>query len=178
MADKTLNADETLMNKVIRGKIEKKNILGLNDDDNRATYALALSLGVKNNRKVASKNSKGYLRFSAIRNSSEFSYIYSVALRDLKAVGKENQINDEDMVRKIAEEYVNGGLEILDEMIGDIDEFDEEMFLYSLINDIDDVVNCLMEDEINFILKNKSRVAYSTAEELIAMSIVAEDSQL
>lgn len=146
MADKTLNADETLINKVIRGKIDKKNILGLNDDDNIMTYALALGLGVKNNRKVASKNSKGYLRFSAISNSSEFSYIYSVALRDLKAVGKENQINDEDVVRKIAEEYVNGGLEILDEMIGDIDEFDEELFLYSLINDIDEVMATISSD--------------------------------
>ena len=138
MADKTLNADDNLITKVIREKIEKKNILNLNSDDNRITYVLAMSLGVKRHKKVASKNSKGYLRFSAIKNSREFSYIYSVALCDLKAEGKENLINDEDAVRKIVEEYVNGGLEVLDDMIGDIDSFDEELFLYKLINEIDE----------------------------------------
>ncbi|ORT99291.1 hypothetical protein D081_2020 [Anaerovibrio sp. JC8] len=67
------------------------------------------------------------------------SYIYSVALNELRAEGKENQINDDDVVRKIVEEYVNGGLTILDEMIGDIDNFDEERFLYDIINEIDTV---------------------------------------
>lgn len=137
MADKTLNCDESLKDNVIRDKIEKKNILHLGDGSNAAIYVFAMSLGVSKNKKIPSKKSTSYLRFSAIENSKEMSYIYSVALNELRAEGKENQINDEDVVRKIVEGYVNGGLTILDEMIGDIDKFDEERFLYGIINEID-----------------------------------------
>lgn len=137
MADKTLNCDESLMNHVIRDKIEKKNILHLRDGKNAAIYVFAMSLGVSRNKKVSSNKSVGYFRFSAAEDSKEMSYIYSVALNELRAEGKENQINDEDVVRRIVEPYVNGGLIILDEMIGDIDKFDEERFLYDIINVID-----------------------------------------
>ncbi|WP_085024120.1 hypothetical protein [Anaerovibrio sp. JC8] len=139
MADKTFNCDDSLKEKVIRGKIEKKNILHLGDGSNSDIYVFAMSLGVSRNKKVSSEKSNSYLRFSAIENSKEMSYIYSVALNELRAEGKENQINDDDVVRKIVEEYVNGGLTILDEMIGDIDNFDEERFLYDIINEIDTV---------------------------------------
>ena len=136
--DKTLNVDENLLNRVIREKLEKKNILSLNEDENRSIYTLAISLGVKQNKRVPSTKTTSYLRFSAIKEHPEYAYICAVALRDLKDKGQDNKINDEDEIRKIVEEYVNGGLMILDEMIGDINEFDEEIFILKLLQEMDE----------------------------------------
>lgn len=137
MADKTFNVDETLLTNVIRNKIEKNNILNLTQEENVYTYVIALSLGVNNNKRVKSKNSKGFLRLSAIENSPEMSFIYSVALNELRKDGRDNQIEDIDVVRKIIEEYVNGGLEVIDGLIDE--NYNCETFVLNIISEMDDV---------------------------------------
>lgn len=49
----------------------------------------------------------------------------------------ENEITDTEVVFGIAEAYANTGFKIISEMIPDFSKYDEEIFVYELLDKID-----------------------------------------
>lgn len=102
-------------------------------------FMLAFALGVHEGYRTPSKSSVGVINETAAKGRDfALSFIYSVALKELRKEGRDNLINDKKEVFKIAEEYANTGFKILTEWVPEsTDKYDEDSFELELIQMMD-----------------------------------------
>lgn len=144
MADR-LSADRKYI-ELARKNISGKDVLGLKSyGEGMDIYMLAFALGVKAGYKTKSEHKEGYVLESAAKGKDlALSFIYSVALQDLLKEGKESQITNTDVVYGIAEGYANTGFSVLNDMIPDFNKYDEESFIYEIIEKLDEEIATLL----------------------------------
>lgn len=123
--------------------IDKKNVLYLKSNGERADiFMIALALGVNKGERTSSKAKQGFVLENVAKGKdSLMSFIYSVAVDELRKSGQENQITDTNVVYGIAEEYANTGFEIIKQMIPNFDKYDEEEFDFALIEMMDELIS-------------------------------------
>lgn len=121
---------------------DKVDLLNMKKNGERAdVFMIAFALGVNKGERTPSKAKLGFiLENSAKGKDSLMSFIYSVAVDELRKSGQENQITDTDIVYGIAEEYANTGFEIIKQMIPDFNKYDEEEFEFALIEMMDELM--------------------------------------
>jgi len=140
MADR-LCADKKYTN-LARGLFKQLDILKINEEPSSQTslYLIAMALGIHEGRRTPSESKDGLILESAYNNCDMAqAFTYSVALQELRKDGRENEIKDNEIVYQIAEEYANTGFAKLEEMISDVNNFDEENLELQLIDIMDDV---------------------------------------
>lgn len=121
---------------------DKVDLLNLKTNGERADiFMIALAFGVNQGKRTPSKSKLGFiLENSAKGKDSLISFIYSVAVDELRKEGRENLITDTNVVYGIAEEYANTGFDVIKQMIPDINKYDEEEFLFALIDVMDKLI--------------------------------------
>lgn len=121
---------------------DRVDLLNMKTNGERADiFMIALALGVNKGERTPSKAKLGFILESVARGKdSLMSFIYSVAVDELRKNGQENQITDTNVVYGIAEEYANTGFEIIKQMIPDFKKYDEEEFMFALIEMMDEFV--------------------------------------
>lgn len=141
MADR-LSADRKYINELARKNIPDKDLLGLKSNgENMDIYMLAFALGVKEGYKTNSEHKEGFVLESAAKGKdSALSFIYSVALQDLLKEDRESEITNTDVVYGIAEGYANTGFAVLSNMIPEFSKYDEEAFIYEMIEKLDEEI--------------------------------------
>ena len=122
---------------------DRVDLLNMKTNGERADiFMIALALGVNKGERTTSKSKLGFiLENSAKGKDSLMSFIYSVAVDELRKSGQENQITDTNVVYGIAEEYANTGFEIIKQMIPDFNKYDEEEFMFALIEMMDELMS-------------------------------------
>lgn len=122
---------------------DRVDLLNMKTNGERAdVFMIALALGVNKGERTSSKGKHGFILESVAKGKdSLMSYIYSVAVDELRKSGQENQITDTNVVYGIAEEYANTGFEIIKQMIPDFDKYDEEEFDFALIEMMDELIS-------------------------------------
>lgn len=145
IGDSPFNVDINNLESIIENKIKKLNVLGLNEQGNCNIFMICLALGVNKGLRTPLKKVKGWVRPSAFPRDY-LAYIDAVALRELIRDNKENLITSTDEVHKIAEEYVNTGLLIIDEIIPDVRLADAETIAYELLSKVCDVYDKISDD--------------------------------
>lgn len=131
---KAFSVDEVLIENVINNKIKKLDVLGLKHKNNCVIYMVCLALGVhKGLRTKSQKGSPGLARVDTF-SKEDIAFINAVVLEELRKDGQENKITDDTLVNKIITEYVNTGLNIIDEMIPDPALYDSELVSYELLS--------------------------------------------
>lgn len=123
-------------------EFDKVDLLNMKSNGERADiFMVALALGVNKGERTPSRAKLGFiLENSAKGKDLLMSFIYSIAVDELRKNGQENQITDTNVVYGIAEEYANTGLEIIKQMIPDFSRFDEEEFEFALIDIMDELL--------------------------------------
>lgn len=141
MADR-LSVDRQYVDDLIKTKIDKVDMLGFKSNGERMDiYLLAFALGVNAGKRKKTKAKEGLVLESAAKGKdSAMSFIYSAAIDELRKTDEENKISDTDLVYGIVEEYANAGFEIIEEMIPDFSKYNEEEFVFQLIEMMDEKV--------------------------------------
>lgn len=141
MADR-LSVDRQYVENLIKTDIDKVDVLNFKSKGERTDiFLFAFALGVNAGKRLKSKVKEGLVLESAVKGKDfAMSFIYSVVIDELRKTGKENLISDKDMAYGIAEEYANAGFELIKEMIPDFSKYNEEEFVYSLIEMMDDKI--------------------------------------
>ena len=123
-------------------QLDKIDLLNMKTSGERSDFfMLAFALGVNKGVRTVSKAKLGFiLENSAKGKDSLMSFIYSVVVDELRKTGQENLITDTNVVYGIAEEYANTGFEIIKQMIPDFSKYDEEAFVFELIEIMDDMM--------------------------------------
>lgn len=123
-------------------EIDSVDMLNLKTNGGRADiFIIAMALGVNKGIRTQSKAKHGFILETSAKNKDSFmSFIYSVAVDELRKNGQENQIVDNNVVYNIAEEYANTGFEIMKEMVTDFSKYDEEDFEFELIEMMDEII--------------------------------------
>ena len=141
MADR-FSVDKKYANELAKGAIKTYDFLRLNEERNQQTvlYILAMAIGVKKGIRTPSTTKEALVLEQSFQNTeSAMSFVYSVALQELRKEGRENEINDKDVVYGIAEEYANTGFSEIQRMIPDFSKLDEEKLELLLIEQMDEV---------------------------------------
>lgn len=135
-----LSADKQYVVDLVQNDIDNSDALNFKSSGERADiYLFAIALGVNEGYQTSSNSRQGFILESAVRTKPNFmSFIYSIALNELRKSNQENKINDKDIVFGIAEGYANTGFKVMREMIPDFDNYDEELFTAMLIKKMDD----------------------------------------
>ncbi|MGN1090098.1 MAG: hypothetical protein ACI4Q6_06810 [Huintestinicola sp.] len=122
---------------------DRVDLLNMKTNGERADiFMITLALGVNKGERTPSKAKLGFILESVARGKdSLMSYIYSVAVDELRKSGQENQITDTNVVYGIAEEYANTGFEIIKQMIPNFDKYDEEEFMFAMIEMMDELIS-------------------------------------
>ena len=134
----------SVSNDIIEGlvnNIDKVNMLGMRKGsiDRSELISFAMALGVAKGVRTPLRQRKGFSQSSSFQNKPFESYIYSVALNDLKKENSENLISDTDVVYKIVEEYAQTGFDEIQKMFGDFSDYSEEDCIYRMIEFMDDM---------------------------------------
>lgn len=148
MADR-FNADAKYIDDLVRKQIPKVNMLNISGERNKQTviYLLAMALGVQEGKRTPSVKKEALILEGSFRNQDlAMAYVYSVAIQELRKLGRENEINDTDIVYKIAEEYANTGFKKIEEMVPDFKDYDEDIFELSLIEMMDEVYDKISKE--------------------------------
>ena len=138
MADR-LFADKKYVRNLIQNDIDRVDMLGFSKEGDRSDiYLFAIALGVDKGIRTPSEI-RNDLILERVAQGKPFlmSFLYSIALEELRKEGRENQIDDTDEVYRIAEEYANTGFSIILDMIPDFDEYDEEEFQLDMLQKLD-----------------------------------------
>ena len=149
MADR-FSADKKYTEGLAKGKIQEVKMLKFNTERNTQTmvYIFAMALGVKEGKRTPSTKKEGLILESSFRNQDlAMSFVYSLAIQELRKEGRENEINNTDVVYQIAEEYANTGFKMIEDMIPDFKEYDEEDFENELILMMDEIYDEISEDQ-------------------------------
>ena len=138
MADR-LSVDRQYVEELIKDKIDKVDMLCLKSNGERTDiFMLAFSLGVNAGIRTKSKSKEGLVLESAAKGKdSVMSYIYSVAIDELRKTDEEDRIRDTDLVYGIAEEYANTGFGIIEKLVPDFLKYNEEELVFQLIEMLD-----------------------------------------
>lgn len=131
----------------IINEFDKHDILNLKSMGDRSDiYMLAFSLGVHKGIRTPSKVKHGLILESVAKGKDAMmSYIYSTAIDDLRKDNTENLITDTNIVYTIAEEYANTGFEVIKTLIPDFSKYNEDDFVFSLIDLIDETYDSIIE---------------------------------
>jgi len=86
--------------------------------DNKSLFLMSMVFGFNKRKQTPLKTTDGYVRESYLRESDE-SLIRAVAVYEKNDL---NVLLNKKEVYKIAEEYANTGIKIIDQMISDSDE--------------------------------------------------------
>lgn len=123
--------------------IDKVDLLNLKSNGERSDlFMIALALGVNKGVRTPSKAKHGFILESAAKGKdSLMSFIYSIAIEELRKEKQENLITDTNIVYGIAEEYANTGFEVIKSMIPDFSKYDEEEYEFTLIEIMDNLLN-------------------------------------
>lgn len=123
--------------------IDKVDLLNLKSNGERSDlFMIALALGVNKGVRTLSKAKHGFILESAAKGKdSLMSFIYSIAVEELRKEKQENLITDTNIVYGIAEEYANTGFEVIKSMIPDFSKYDEEEYEFTLIEIMDNLLN-------------------------------------
>lgn len=123
--------------------IDKVDLLNLKSNGERSDlFMIALALGVNKGVRTLSKVKHGFILESAAKGKdSLMSFIYSIAVEELRKEKQENLITDTNIVYGIAEEYANTGFEVIKSMIPDFSKYDEEEYEFTLIEIMDNLLN-------------------------------------
>lgn len=129
--------------KSIIDEIDNADLLNLKTNGERSDiFMIALALGVNKGVRTKSKTKLGFILESAARGKDSFmSFIYSIAVDELRKDKQENLITDTNIVYGIAEEYANTGFEVIKSMIPNFDKYDKEEFEFSLIEIMDNLMD-------------------------------------
>lgn len=118
---------------------------GAERNTNTVMYLFAMTLGIREGERTPSVAKEGVVQATSFRNQDlAMSLVYSLAIQELRKAGKENEINDEDTVFRIAEEYANTGFKVIEEM-ADFDDYNEEDFENELILMMDEMYEEILE---------------------------------
>ena len=148
MADR-FNADAKYIDDLVRKQMPKVNMLNISGERNKQTviYLLAMALGVQEGKRTPSVKKEALILEGSFRNQDlAMAYVYSVAIQELRKLGRENEINDTDIVYKISEEYANTGFKKIEEMVPDFKDYDEDIFELSLIEMMDEVYDKISKE--------------------------------
>lgn len=139
MADR-LSVDRQYVEELIKEKIDKVDMLCLKSNGERTDiFMLAFALGVNAGIRTKSKSKEGLVLESAAKGKdSVMSYIYSVAIDELRKTDEEDRIRDTDLVYGIAEEYANTGFGIIEKLVPDFSKYNEEELVFQLIEMLDE----------------------------------------
>ena len=120
---------------------------GAERNTNTVMYLFAMTLGIKEGERTPSVAKEGVVQATSFRNQDlAMSLVYSLAIQELRKAGKENEINDEDTVFRIAEEYANTGFKVIEEMV-DFNDYNEEDFENELILMMDEMYEEILEKD-------------------------------
>lgn len=147
MADR-FSIDKKYATDLAKGDIKKYDVLHLNSERNQQTllFIIAMALGVREGIRTPSTVKEALVLEQPFKNTeSAMSYVYSVALQELRREGRENEINDTNIVYSIAEEYANTGFKKIKELVPDFKKFDEEGFELELIDMMDTIYDEIAE---------------------------------
>lgn len=135
-----LSADRQYVEGLIKEKIDKVDMLNLKSNGERADiYMIALALGIDKGYRTKSKSKEGLILESAARGKDLcMSFIYSIAIDELRKTNEENKISETDVVYTIAEEYANTGFEVLESLVPDWNKYNEEELVFKLIEILDE----------------------------------------
>lgn len=139
MADRLSIGEEY---KPLIDKLDKVDLLNLKTNGDRSDlYMVLLALGVNKGERTPSKKKYGFILETAAKGKdSLMSFIYSIAVDELRKEKKENLIIDTNIVYGIAEEYANTGFEVIKSMIPDFSKYDEEEYEFTLIEIMDNLL--------------------------------------
>lgn len=144
MADR-LSADRQYVDGLIKEKIDKVDMLNLKTNGERADiFMIALALGVDKGYRTKSKSKEGLILESAAKGKDLcMSFIYSVAVEELRKTNEENKISENDVVYTIAEEFANTGFAVIEELVPDWNKYNEEELVFQLIEMLDEKIESL-----------------------------------
>lgn len=151
-----VSADKKYVEELAKGKIRESNLLYFKNGENdgasgrsqTALYLYALSLGVNKGVRTPSKVREGMILNQSFYNTDlAKAFVYSVALQEFRKEHREGDIEDEDKVFLVAEEYANTGFEIIESMLGELQDSDEETIELDLMDQLDQKYRELMPEE-------------------------------
>ena len=147
MADR-FSLDKRYSVGLLKDKIPSAQMLyfGSERNTNTVIYLFAMALGIREGVRTPSVTKEGVVQETAFRNQDmAMSLVYSLAIQELRKAGRENEINDEDTVYRIAEEYANTGFKYLEKTV-DFNDYNEEDFENELILMMDEMYEVIMEN--------------------------------
>ncbi len=148
MADR-LSIDNKHIEKLIKTDIDGKDMLYFKSDGERIDlFMFALALGVNEGKRTPSKAKKGFIQESAAKGKElAMSFVYSLALDELRKEGKENQITDKKTVYTIAEEYANTGFNRIKELVPDFSKYTHENLVDKLVEIMNEKYQQIKEED-------------------------------
>lgn len=151
MADRFC-VDKQYSEELAKKQIPNHKVLYLNENKNTKTelFLFALALGVHEGKRTPSKAKEGLILTGSFQNTDmAMAVVNSVAIQELRKNGRDNEINNSDVVYQIAEEYANTGFAKIMELIPNFDVFDEERFELQIMEMLDDEYDQIMQNENN-----------------------------
>ena len=136
MYDRTY-IDGERRDKIINGSIKETNIWGLNKSENIELYMVAMALGYDAGNKEKSEHRIGYILNTAVQNSypEAVSFMNAIHLYNMMQNGEEIiDIDDVDVAYDLGEQFVNAGLDIIDE---EAQSGDDEAMVFSALRKLD-----------------------------------------
>ena len=142
--DVSKNVAEDLAN-----NIDRVDMLGMKVGSTQRYELLefAMALGLAKGERTSLISKKGFVQDSSFRNKPFESYLYSVALNELRKDNKENLISNSDVVYEIVEEYAQTGFDEIRSMFGDFSEYDEEDCIDRMIEKMDEMYAAISESK-------------------------------
>lgn len=129
MAEKILSVDQYIMDHVIK-KIDEKKFLRLNRTERTeriSLFIIAMVLGCKCKQRKPLQHKCGLIRLSAIHDE-EMAVLKAVCLNEcIENNENYDDINDIEVIFKIAEEYANTGFYELEKNINNFESIDEDI---------------------------------------------------
>lgn len=135
MYDRTY-IDGDRRDRIINGAIKDSNIWGLNKSENIELYMVAMALGYEAGKQEKSGHRIGYVLNTAVQNSypEAISFMNAIHLFNMLQNGEDVDIDDVDAAYDLGEQYVNAGLDIINE---EIQSVDEEAMVFSGLRKLD-----------------------------------------
>ena len=131
-------------------KIDACDMLGLKKKTGNITrldlYEFLLALGVSSGEKKTLSSKKDFIREEDIKSQVK-SYMTSIALSEFAKTNTENKISNQDAVFAIADEYVQTGFGLIEEMFGDFSDYNEDDCIDRMIEKMDEMYADIIEEQ-------------------------------
>ena len=128
--------DDVRFNNIINGRIKENNLLGLYKDQNIRLYMYAFALGYNALKMTPSEHRRDYVRDDTTEKvfPEAISFINAVYISNLLDSGEKISIDDNENAYNMAEQYVNTGLDIID---NEAALSDDEAMMFAALRKLD-----------------------------------------